>query len=307
MTGLAFKKYHGLGNDFVVIDALSGGRRISPAGAAAICDRHSGAGGDGVLTLLPSRRASFRMHIFNADGSVPEMCGNGIRCAVKHAAEQGRAKPRMMGPRARSFFQAMGFDSHRASSFRVYDVETGRGVLSCAAEIQGGAVASVAVDMGAPILDRPGIPMRGRGVFVERTVRANGRKFTGTAVSMGNPHLVLFHRDDIDDARAYGPALETSPLFPRKTNVEFARAMSSREIRAVVWERGVGITQACGTGACATAVAFAIAGKVPFGREVTVRLPGGSLGVVVREDLAAVYMKGPAAHIFDGTLAEQRR
>lgn len=303
MSGIAFKKYHGLGNDFVVLDVLSGKRPVSARRAAMICDRHSGAGADGVLTILPSRRASFRMHIFNADGSVPEMCGNGIRCAVKFAAEHARVKPRAGGARARRFFGEMGFPIVRGATYRVYDVETGRGVLSCAAEMRGREVASVAVDMGAPILDRHGIPMRGRGVFVERTVRAGGRRFTGTAVSMGNPHLVLFHRDDLHDARAYGPVLETLPLFPKRTNVEFARAVSRREIRAVVWERGVGITQACGTGACATAVAFAIAGKVPFGREVTVRLPGGPLGIVVREDLAAVYMKGPATHVFDGVFS----
>jgi diaminopimelate epimerase len=297
-----FAKYHGLGNDFVVLDHLGGGRAVTPALAARLCDRHRGIGADGVLTILPSRRASFRMHIHNADGSVPEMCGNGIRCAVAYAVARGRARPRLAGARARAAMAAMGFDVRPGGSFRVYDVETGRGVLACAAEIRAGAVAAVAVDMGPPILDRPGIPMRGRGVFVERTVRAHGRAFTGTAVSMGNPHLVLFHKDDLRDAAKFGPAFEASPLFPKKTNVEFARAVSPREIRAVVWERGVGITQACGTGACATATAFAIAGKVPFGSEVTVRLPGGPIGIVVREDFGAVYMKGPAAAVFAGAL-----
>jgi diaminopimelate epimerase len=300
MIRLPFTKYHGLGNDFVVLDRLRGGRPITARLAAAVCDRHRGAGADGVLTLSPSRRASFRMHIFNADGSVAEMCGNGVRCAVKHAVERARVAPRLTGARARAFLAAMGFAAGPGARWSVYDVETGNGVLPCAAEIRAGEVAAVAVDMGAPILDRPRIPMRGRGVFVERAVRVNGRTFTGTAVSMGNPHLVLFHRDDRRDAETFGPALETSPLFPRRTNVEFARAAGPRELRVVVWERGVGVTMACGTGACAAATAFAIAGKVPFDREVTVRLPGGPLGVVVREDLGAVYMKGPAARVYEG-------
>jgi diaminopimelate epimerase len=295
-----FCKYHGLGNDFVLIDRRGGGVPPGAAEAARLCDRHRGIGADGVLTILPSRRAPFRMHVRNADGSPAEMCGNGIRCVVKHAVERLKVNPSVGGFAARELLWAMGFDPIPGAEVHVYEVETGRGSLECAAELRGGRVISVAVGMGAAVLDRSRIPMRGTGTFVKGAIRAAGREFEGTAVGMGNPHLVLFHRDDADDARTYGPVLEVSPLFPKRANVEFARAVSPREIRAVVWERGVGLTKACGTGACAVAAAFALAGKAPFEEEVKVTLPGGTLGVAVRSDLNAVFMRGPAEFVFEG-------
>jgi diaminopimelate epimerase len=299
MSGTYFWKYHGIGNDFVILDRTGGGRPVSAPDAVRICDRHRGVGADGVLTLLPSAKASFRMHIRNSDGSIAEMCGNGIRCAVKFAVERAGAEARG-GDRAVAMLKAVVRNPGRGAGVRAVSVETGRGVLQCLAMIRGSEVESVVVDMGAPILDRSGIPMKGKGRFVGGKVEALGKTFKATAVGMGNPHLVLFHRDDMADALKFGPMLERSPLFPKRTNVEFARAVSGTKIHAVVWERGVGITEACGTGACATAVAFALAGISPFGTELSVGLPGGVLWITVPEDLGAVYMRGPAEEVFTG-------
>ena len=303
MSRIPFFKYHGLGNDFVIIDRIAGGSPVDPAGARAMCDRNRGIGADGVLTLLPSNRASLKMHIRNADGSIAEMCGNGIRCAAKYAIERSSAG-KTTGAQAGSILDSMGFKSPAGFETTALDIETGRGVLTCAVMIKSGKVVSVAVNMGAPILERPDIPMQGEGRFLRENIKALGKTFKGSAISMGNPHLVLFHTDNLDDAKKYGPVLENSILFPKRTNVEFAADVSKSEINVVVWERGCGITQACGTGACATAVAFTLAGITPFDKEITVNLPGGSLGIVVPTDLSAVYMRGPAQEVFSGTWPE---
>jgi diaminopimelate epimerase len=281
-----FFKYHGLGNDFVVLDRTKGGGPPTAEEARALCDRHFGVGADGVLTLLPAAGADFRMHIRNADGSEAEMCGNGIRCAAKHGVDFGLAA----GPEVRIA---------TAGGTKVCTVEPGAD----------GRVASVAVDMGAPVLDRPAIPVAGEGRMVAAPVAVGERTFAVTAVSLGNPHAVIFGGPEeatVEFAARFGPELETrTDLFPRKTNVEFA-AVGPAGIDVAVWERGCGITLACGTGACATAVAAVVNGLAEAGRELGVRLPGGALGITVAPDLARVRMRGPAVLVFRGTLEPVR-
>jgi diaminopimelate epimerase len=232
--------------------------------------------------------------VINADGSEAEMCGNGIRCVAKVLWEKD---PSLRRP--------------------VLQIDTGAGLLACAIEASGDHVQTVAVQMGRPRLLRQEIPMTGpadeRAVRVP--VRAGDRSFSVTAVSMGNPHAIIFIDDPAADLRAlaetYGPRLELDPLFPRRTNVEFARLRQDDggDIDLVVWERGCGITLACGTGACATAVAACLEGRARPGREVPVHLPGGTLFITVSPDaglpeasFTGVQMRGPAQTVFEAEI-----
>jgi len=265
-------KYHGLGNDFVVLDRRSSGQDIGPAEAVQLCDRRRGVGADGVLVLLPSPGAAARMVVHNADGSVPEMCGNGIRCAVKYLVDLGLEHPPFL------------------------EMDTGAGRLRCdVAYDEDGAVSEVEVSMGPALLQAPSLP-GGHQPFIRREL-PGFPGVQGTAVSMGNPHLVLFDRPG-SEAATLGPRLEAHPLFPDRTNVEFVEQLSAREVRIVVWERGVGLTQACGTGACATAAAGVVEKRLPAGEWITAHLPGGPLQVRVAEDLSEVRMRGPAEFVF---------
>jgi diaminopimelate epimerase len=290
---LPFTKVQGLGNDFVVVD-LRPGRPASGATPSpeqpdlvrAICDRHFGVGADGVLAILPGRDGDARMRVLNADGSEAEMCGNGIRCVAKVLYE---TDPTLRKPELK--------------------IDTGAGLLACAMDAAGGAVKSVAVEMGRARLTRDEIPLApgGTGTAVRTPIEAGGRTFQFTGVSMGNPHAVIFIDDPAADlmklAQSYGPALETAPVFPQRTNVEFARVREGgREIDLVVWERGCGITLACGTGACGTVAAAALEERLPAGREVTVHLPGGALFITVAPDYAGVRMRGPATTVFSAEL-----
>lgn len=273
-----FFKYHGLGNDFVVIDRRSGGEPVTPEQAIALCDRRRGIGADGVLTLLPGEAAPARMHVTNADGSIAEMCGNGLRCAVKYLGDLG------------------GIDDAR------FIVETGAGPLVCEVVREGGEIREITVDMGRPELVPGRIPMRAEGErFVRGELQVEGDRVTGTAVSMGNPHLVLF---DAPRSRAevLGPALERHEAFPQRTNVEFVDVVDGG-LDVLVWERGCGFTHACGTGACASMVAAVLEGHLPAGEERPVRLTGGLLHVRVAPDLSRVHMRGPAAFVFAGEIA----
>ncbi len=288
---MRFGKYHGLGNDFLVVDlrAVSSDAAAAaqdPAAAQALCDRQFGIGGDGVLAILPATDAASdaRMRVLNADGSEAEMCGNGLRCVVKHLFDHD--------------------PSLRKDTLRI---DTGAGALSCAVAADGGVARTITVDMGRPRLSRAEIPMTGPDAehCVDHPIEIPGdtvaRKVT--AVSMGNPHAVVFV-DSAAEARrlaeTIGPALETHAWFPRKTNAEFVHARSPRELDLVVWERGVGITLACGTGACATVVAACLTGRATPGDEVIVHLPGGDLAITVAPDYATVFMRGPAVHVYDG-------
>ena len=294
MAGLPFTKVEGLGNDFVVVDlraqvgAAAGASSIQdPAVVRAVCDRHFGVGADGVLAILPGVAGDARMRVLNADGSEAEMCGNGLRCVAKVL-----------------------YDSDPSLRRPVLRIDTGAGLLECTIDAAGGVARSVAVEMGRPRLARDEIPMSpgGAGRAVREPISARERRFEVTAVSMGNPHAVIFVDDPSADLRAlaetYGPVLEIDPTFPRRTNVEFARIRQvegntdGAEIDLVVWERGCGITLACGTGACATLAAACVEGRLPRGVETPVHLPGGTLNITVAPDLAGVRMRGPAVTVF---------
>ena len=289
---LPFRKYHGNGNDFVVLDGLSRSLPVEllerPEVARRLCDRHKGVGADGVLLMLEplSAGAHARMRVINSDGSEAEMCGNGIRCVAKALHDH--------------------LDQFREEGSLL--VDTGAGLLTCDLSLDphSGLVCSVRVDMGVPMLDRPQIPMEGEGRFVDSSISLEGHELTATAVSMGNPHLISFvdpasGRDPRQLAETLGPLLEHHPWFPNRTIVEFARPEEGA-LELWVWERGCGITQACGTGACATAVAAQVTGRHPAGRPLTVRLPGGPLTIQVAEDLSRVWMEGPAAEVFEGEI-----
>jgi diaminopimelate epimerase len=253
-----------------------------PAVVKALCDRQFGVGGDGVLAVLPGDAgADARMRVLNADGSEAEMCGNGIRCVAKELFDRGGVKKDRMA------------------------IDTGAGRLTCAIEKRGDVAQTVTVEMGAPRLLRAEIPMTGPANerCIEQALDIRGHMLHITAVSMGNPHAVAFVGDKTRElAETIGPFVEKHPWFPNKTNAEFARVISPREIELVVWERGVGITLACGTGACATAVAAVITGRAEEASDVLVHLPGGDLVITVLSALSNVLMRGPAVHVFDGEL-----
>ncbi|MBX3158836.1 MAG: diaminopimelate epimerase [Deltaproteobacteria bacterium] len=286
---MRFAKYHGLGNDFLVVDL----RTASPAEAAAaqdpanviaLCDRQFGVGGDGVLAVLPSETADARMRVLNSDGSEAEMCGNGIRCVAKELFDRGGIPhPEIL-------------------------IETGAGVLACRIDAAGGHAAWITVAMGAPRLLRAEIPMTGPAGerCIAQPLELPGEPARAlTAVSMGNPHAITFvgSRDEAWRlAKGVGPAIERHAWFPQRTNAEFAYVRDRRAIDLVVWERGCGITLACGTGACATTVAAILTGAVDEGAPVELRLPGGSMEITVLPRFENVLMRGPAAHVFDASL-----
>lgn len=285
---MRFDKYHGLGNDFLVVDLRAKDGEPSaqdPHIVQALCDRHFGVGGDGVLAILPptSDGGDARMRVLNADGSEAEMCGNGLRCVVKHLAQN---------------------DPTLAKD--ALTIDTGAGPLLCRVTRDGDQVTAVTVDMGRPRLTRAEIPMSGPGQerCIESAYQADGRTFLFTGVSMGNPHAITFVDEGRDELRPLaervGPGVETSDWFPQKTNVEFARVNSPTDIDLVVWERGVGITLACGTGACATAVAACLTGRAELDTEITIHLLGGDLAITVAPDYETVFMRGPAKHVFAG-------
>jgi len=265
MKTLSFVKMHGLGNDFILIDNRSGRIRLSPAAARFLCRRSFGVGADGVILAGRSRRADLRMAILNPDGTRAEMCGNGIRCLALWARREGLARAGRLS------------------------VETDAGVKEIG--ISGD---TAIVDMGEPVFRGREIPARHDGEILDLPRRFGPDRFRITCVSMGNPHCVIFADPSL--ARL-GGRIETDPFFPRRTNVEFVRVISRAEVEVGVWERGAGITLACGTGACASAVAAARLGKT--GRRVKVRLPGGTLRVEWAEN-NHVFMTGPAEFVFSG-------
>ena len=280
---MEFIKMHGLGNDFVFLDhfSVSDEDVDYPELARKLCHRQFGIGGDGLAVILPSNVADARMRIFNPDGSEPEMCGNAIRCFARYVYDQGIliSDPML--------------------------VETGAGILKLNLFIKEGQVQGVQVDMGEPILRADLIPVLGEGEpVVGQSIEVLGETYLYTAVSMGNPHCVIFVEDfsKLDFDRV-GPAIEKHPLFPRKTNVEFIQINSPKEMTMKVWERGAGPTLACGTGACASTVAAVLNNKTE--RAVTVHLPGGDLFIEWGLD-NRVYMTGPASYVFKGQWLETK-
>jgi diaminopimelate epimerase len=273
-----FGKYHGTGNDFVMIEDVRDELELSPGLVSGLCDRHQGVGADGVIRIAPSDRADFFMDYRNADGDLAEMCGNGIRCMGKYLYDRGLTDKAEI------------------------DVETRDGVKHLVMHAEGGTVQTVRVDMGPPTLERGSIPMAGppQERFVASPFPDAGPDYVATAVSMGNPHLVLLEPHELEalELPLVGRRLEHHPDFPERTNVEFIRVEEGR-VDVRVWERGSGETMACGTGACASLVAANLLGLV--GRRTTVRFPGGDLEVEWAED-DHVYLTGPATFVFEGEL-----
>jgi diaminopimelate epimerase len=274
---MRFTKMHGAGNDYIYLDCFQGPMPHDPAGLSrAISDRHFGVGSDGLILICPSDKADGRMRMLNADGSEAEMCGNGVRCVAKYLYDHGLVrKPTLT-------------------------VETGRGILTLDLEISGGQVRHVRVDMGEPILEGSRIPTRLSGSPPLNVALTQGdQTLTVTCVSMGNPHCITFV-DAITDALVLGlgPQVERNPAFPNRTNVEFVRVNRPDDITLRVWERGSGETLACGTGACATAVAGVLTGRTQ--RRIVAHLPGGDLQMYWSEKDNHVYLTGPAVEVFSG-------
>jgi diaminopimelate epimerase len=276
---MRFWKYHGLGNDFVLLDGHDGSLGIDGEWCRRVCDRNFGIGADGVLYIMPGEEgAEITMRIINADGTEAEMCGNGIRCVAKHAFDFGLVNRTQ------------------------FSIHTLSGNMEATLTVKDARVVSVRINMGAPILDCALIPMNDKGTFVSTPLVAGHVSLTGTAVSMGNPHFVTFDELSEDEVRRLGPILESHCAFPKKTNVEFAQVRDGRmEIK--VYERGAGWTLACGTGACAAATAAALSGMIQYNTPVEVRLPGGWLRITVDRELRYVLMEGPAERVFEGNIA----
>ena len=262
---IPFTKMHGCGNDYIYVDASRYPIADPSALAVKYSDRHTGIGSDGLVLIdrSPVPEADLSMRIFNADGSEAMMCGNASRCIAKYAYERGLTRK------------------------AVLRLLTLSGIKTLRMNIAGDKVSTVTVDMGRPVLEH-------EGQFAPHL--SDGR---GTFVSMGNPHYVVF-TDDVDSVLQEGEALERHPAFPQRCNIEFARIEADGTIRTRVWERGSGITQACGTGACATAVAACITGRAP--RASTIAMDGGRLDIRWDADDGHVYMTGPATFAFDGEI-----
>lgn len=285
---MRFTKMHGLGNDYVYVDCFQQPAPADPAALSrAISDRHFGVGSDGLILITPSAQADARMRMFNADGSESEMCGNGLRCVAKYVYDHGIARK----PQLR--------------------IETGRGVLTVDLEVHQDRVRRVTVNMGEPILDAALIPTTLPGhPPINQPLTIADRTFQVTAVSMGNPHAVIYaeeafftpSRTGKDLVQDYGPQIENDPHFPRRVNVHFVKVHSPHEVTMRTWERGSGITLACGTGACAVCVAGVLTQRTQ--RRLLAHLPGGDLELVWNEQDHCVYMTGPAVEVFSGEWPE---
>lgn len=274
---MEFTKMNGLGNDFIVVY----GEPSLPPNAAELairhCNRYFGIGADGLVFILPSARADYMMRIINADGSEAEQCGNAIRCVAKYV-----------------------FDHGLAAGTEIQIETIGAGVQAVTVQAENGKAVTVRVDMGEPVLEAGLIPVAIEGnPVLNQPIEVEGEQFHFTAVSMGNPHCVIYVEDAVSfDLHQWGPQLETHPLFPRKVNVEFTTVQSRDRIDMRVWERGAGPTLACGTGACATLVASVLNGYSD--RNAHVSLKGGDLYIEWDESSNHVYMTGPAATVYTG-------
>lgn len=271
-----FSKWHGLGNDFVIVNGLMNQFNEYPQMAIEVCDRHMGIGADGLVFLLPSEIADFQMRIFNSDGSEAEMCGNATRCMARYVYEYGLTDKKKI------------------------TLETKAGIIKPELIFVNDVLSTIKVDMGEPRLKPSEIPMTFTETdqVVNASLVVDGVEYHITCVSMGNPHCIVFV-DQIDevDLSVIGPKIETHPAFPRKTNVEFVQVINKEKVRMRVWERGAGITMACGTGACATLVSGALNGKIE--RKAVIELDGGELLIEWGSD-NHVYMSGPATEVFRG-------
>ena len=275
---MKFTKMHGIGNDYVYVNCFEESVKNPAEVSKFVSDRHFGIGSDGLILISPSAIADFRMNIYNADGSQAEMCGNGIRCVAKYVYDYGLT------------------DKTDIS------VETLAGIKYLRLQVENGKVASVEVNMGAPILEPKEIPVAvEESPVVNVPVEVKGKIYHMTCVSMGNPHAIIFMNNVKDlDIDAIGPYFENHTVFPKRTNTEFVEVLDRNTVNMRVWERGSDETLACGTGACATTVACILNDKTE--NEVTVHLLGGDLKIRWDREANQVYMTGPATVVFDGEI-----
>lgn len=273
---MKFTKMQGIGNDYIYFNCFEEAIENPAELSRRLSDRRFGIGGDGICLIKPSDRADAFMDLYNADGSRAMMCGNGIRCVGKYVYERGICRR------------------------DVLKIDTLSGVKTLYLTVENGIVTAVKVNMGEPILEPAKIPTT-LPSHLKQKIQANDTEYEVTAVSMGNPHSVIF-TDEVDtlDLEKIGPALENHPVFPERVNTEFVQVLGPHEVRMRVWERGSGETWACGTGACATVVACVLNGKTE--RDVTVHLRGGDLTIYWNEKTGEVEMTGPAQFVFDGTV-----
>ncbi|TGX98454.1 diaminopimelate epimerase [Hominisplanchenecus murintestinalis] len=275
---MKFTKMQGIGNDYVYVNCFE--EKVENPGklAVRVSDRHFGIGSDGLILIKPSERADFCMEMYNADGSEGAMCGNGVRCVGKYVYDYGLTEQTSI------------------------QVETKSGIKYLDLTVEEGKVSQVRVNMGAPELSPSGIPVLADGDKVlDAPIMVDGREYRMTCVSMGNPHAVVYLNDVKNlEIEKIGPMFEMHPCFPDRVNTEFVRVVDGHTLEMRVWERGSGETLACGTGACAVAVASILNGHVSG--EVTVKLLGGDLKILWDEQENIVYMTGPAAVVFDGEI-----
>ena len=276
---MEFTKMHGLGNDYIYFNCTKQPVQNPERLSVLLSDRHKGVGGDGIVLILNSEVADFKMRMFNADGSEGKMCGNATRCIGKYVYERGlTAKTDLT-------------------------LETLSGIKKLHLCVQNGKVQSVTVDMGQAVLTPRDIPVRSEGEsFIHQKITAAGQNWYATCVSMGNPHAVIFCEDVLNlPLEKIGPEFENHPLFPERINTEFVKQLNKTTLQMRVFERGSGETMACGTGACAVVVAAVLNGLCQKDEEITVQLLGGDLKIKWSSN-GTVYMTGTADFIFDGTL-----
>ena len=275
---MKFTKMQGLGNDYVYVNCMEQMVEDAAETARRVSDRHFGIGSDGLILICPSDKADFEMRMYNADGSRGEMCGNGIRCVGKYVYDYGLTDKTSLS------------------------VETLGGIKHLFLEVEDGKVSLVKVDMGPAILEPEKIPVTAEGSrVVDEPLQVDGKTFRMTCVSMGNPHAVIYV-DDVQgmDLEKTGPSFENHERFPNRINTEFVHVLDRNTVEMRVWERGSGETLACGTGACAVAVASILNGYTED--QVTVRLLGGDLKIEWDREANKVYMTGPAEVVFDGEI-----
>ena len=276
---MKFTKMQGLGNDYVYVNCFKEKIEDPSALAVRISDRHFGVGSDGLILINPSKVADCEMEMYNADGSRGEMCGNGIRCVGKYMYDYGLTDKTEI------------------------TVETLAGIKTLQLFVENGKVAKVRVDMGSPILTPAEIPVVAEGdKAVDEPILVDGKEYYMTCVSMGNPHAIIY-LDDVEhlEIEKIGPQFENHPAFPDRVNTEFVKILDQNTVQMRVWERGSGETLACGTGACAVAVATILNGLTE-GNQVTVHLLGGTLQITWDREENCVYMTGPATTVFDGEI-----
>ncbi|MCF7957311.1 MAG: diaminopimelate epimerase [Phycisphaerae bacterium] len=295
---MRFTKMHGLGNDYVYVNCFTE-QVLDPQDVARrVSSRHFSIGSDGLILIMPTDHADVRMRMFNADGSESEMCGNGVRCVAKYSYDHQLTEGRV--PSQPVCERLLRSALPEAEAIREMTVETGNGVLTLGMAISNGKVQQVCVDMGEPILTPGEIPVRVEGdTAISTPIAIEGYDLQMTCVSMGNPHAVFYCLDvEALDLERLGAAIEMNEIFPQRVNVHFVQVLSKNEVIMRTWERGSGITLACGTGASAVCVAGVLTNNND--RQVLIHLPGGDLQLLWNQDDNHVYMVGPATEVYHG-------